>query len=71
MIAGICLQDYVFSFTKLYFVDKMIPLTERNPKLVLYYVDLKSLLIMHYGLLLVLILTPSFSLLKPALLSNR
>lgn len=54
----------------LYFVDKMIPFSEINLKLVVYYVDLKSLL-WHYGLLLFLILTPSFSLLNPAFLSNR
>lgn len=52
------MQDYIFSFRKLYFVDKMIPFTEINLKLVEYYVDLKSLLIMYYGILLFLILTP-------------
>lgn len=51
----------------------MIPFTEINLKLVVYYVDLKSILVMHYGILLHMCITrtPPINYLKPALLSNQ
>lgn len=49
----------------------MIPFTEINLKLVVYYVDLKSILVMNYGILLHICITSPINYLKPALLSDQ